>query len=77
MDIFNPANNQHIGKVVMGKESDIVAAIEHAANALPAFSRTSKEQRMEYLQKLHDAIMERLEDLQEITIDEYGRAAGN
>lgn len=72
MDIFNPANNQHIGKVILGQESDILAAIDAAANAFPAFSRTSKEQRMEYLQRLHDAIMERVEELQEITIDEYG-----
>jgi len=72
MDIFNPANNQQIGQVVMGTESDILAAIEHASNAFPAFSRSSKEQRIEYLQRLHDAIMERLEDLQEVTTDEYG-----
>ncbi|HEY1200287.1 MAG TPA: aldehyde dehydrogenase family protein, partial [Niastella sp.] len=72
MDIFNPANNQHIGKVILGQESDILAAIDAAANAFPAFSRTSKEQRMEYLQRLHDAIMERVEELQEITIEEYG-----
>ncbi|MCS3802164.1 aldehyde dehydrogenase family protein [Niastella sp. OAS944] len=72
MDIYNPANNQHIGKVILGQESDILAAIDAAANAFPAFSRTSKEQRMEYLQRLHDAIMERVEELQEITIEEYG-----
>jgi aldehyde dehydrogenase (NAD+) len=72
IEIFNPANNLPIGKVVMGTVSDIQAAIESAANAFPAFSRSSKEERMEYLQRLHDAIMERLEDLQEVTIDEYG-----
>lgn len=71
-DIFNPANNQHIGKVILGQESDILAAIDAAANAFPAFSRSSKEQRMEYLQRLHDALMERVEELQEITIEEYG-----
>lgn len=72
MDIYNPANKRHIGKVVLGRESDILAAIDAATNAFPAFSRSSKEQRMEYLQRLHDALMERVEELKDITIEEYG-----
>lgn len=72
MDIFNPANNQLIGKVVLGAEADIQAAIAAAAKALPAFAQSTKEERMHYLQRLHDALTERLEDLKEITIDEYG-----
>lgn len=72
MEIFNPANNQQIGKVVLGEERDIIEAIESAAVALPAFSKTSKAQRMEFLQQLHDAVLERLSDLQEMTVEEYG-----
>ncbi|MNK14801.1 3-succinoylsemialdehyde-pyridine dehydrogenase [compost metagenome] len=72
MNIFNPANQQQIGQVVLGEEPDILAAIASAVNALPAFSRTSKAQRMEYLQQLHDAVMERVTDLQEVTVAEYG-----
>lgn len=72
INIFNPANHQQVGKVVMGEEPDILAAIDAAANAFPSFSCTSKVQRMEYLQQLHDAVMERIEDLQDVTIEEYG-----
>lgn len=72
MDILNPANKQQIGKVVLSEEADMLAAIECAANAFPAFSGTSRYQRMEYLQQLHDAVMERIDDLQEVTVQEYG-----
>lgn len=72
MDIINPSDGGLIGKVVFGNEQDVEAAIVAASAALPSFSRTSREQRMDYLQRLHDALMERLDDLQEVTTTEYG-----
>jgi aldehyde dehydrogenase (NAD+) len=72
VEILNPANGKLIGKVTFGNEADIQAAIGYASAALPSFARTTKGQRMEYLQRLHDAVMARVEDLQEATTDEYG-----
>lgn len=72
MDIINPSDESLIGHVVLGNEQDMEAAIVAASAALPSFSQTSREQRMEYLQQLHDALMERLDDLQEVTTTEYG-----
>ncbi|WP_286858420.1 MULTISPECIES: aldehyde dehydrogenase family protein [Sphingobacterium] len=72
MDIINPSDGSLIGKVVLGNEQDMNAAIIAASAALPSFSQTSREQRMDYLQQLHDALMERLDDLQEATTIEYG-----
>lgn len=72
MDIINPSDESLIGHVVLGNEQDMEAAIVAASAALPSFSQTGREQRMEYLQQLHDALMERLDDLQEVTTTEYG-----
>jgi len=72
MDIINPSDESLIGQVVLGNEQDMEAAIVAASAALPSFSQTSREQRMGYLQRLHDALMERLDDLQEVTTTEYG-----
>ncbi|WP_293943890.1 MULTISPECIES: aldehyde dehydrogenase family protein [unclassified Sphingobacterium] len=72
MDIINPSDESLIGQVVLGNEQDMEAAIIAASAALPSFSQTSREQRMVYLQQLHDALMERLDDLQEVTTTEYG-----
>ncbi len=72
MDIINPSDESLSGHVVLGNEQDMEAAIVAASAALPSFAQTSREQRMEYLQQLHDALMERLDDLQEVTTTEYG-----
>lgn len=72
MDIINPSDGSLIGKIVLGNEQDMNAAIIAASAALPSFSQTSREQRMDYLHQLHDALMERLDDLQEATTIEYG-----
>lgn len=72
MDIINPSDGGLIGKVVLGNEQDIAIAIAAASDALPTFVQTSSTQRMDYLQRLHDALMERIDDLQEATTTEYG-----
>ncbi|WP_228377662.1 aldehyde dehydrogenase family protein [Chryseobacterium gallinarum] len=72
MDIINPSDESLIGHVLLGNEQEMEAAIVAASAALPSFSQTSREQRMDYLQQLHDALMERLDDLQEVTTTEYG-----
>lgn len=72
MDIINPSDESLIGHVILGNEQDMEAAIVAASAALPSFSQTIRAQRMDYLQQLHDALMERLDDLQEATTTEYG-----
>lgn len=72
MDLFNPTNNEVIGKVILGNEDDALSAIAAAKEAFPAFAASTVETRMDYLQKLHDAVMYRVSDLQKATIEEYG-----
>jgi len=71
-NLINPSTNTIIGQVRLGDEEDTRLAIASAATAFHTFSRTTKEERMEYLQRLHDAVMSRIDQLTEATVLEYG-----
>jgi len=70
--IANPANGEIFGRVVLADEQDTLAAIASAKNAFSAFSKTTVAERQAYLQRLHDAVMARIDDLKAVTIAEYG-----
>ena len=71
-DLHNPATGQVIGTVRLGDEIDTRKAIAAAKRAFPAFSRTTKEERIALLNRLADAVEARGADLIEATIEEYG-----
>ena len=71
-DLVNPATETVIGQVTLGDEVDTQRAIDAAARAFPAFSRTSRSERIAMLRSLHDALMARSDDLAEATVKEYG-----
>jgi len=72
LELLNPATNEVIGQVRLADETDAKNAVAAAKNALEQFSKTSKAQRMEYLQRLHDALLKRQDDLALATMEEYG-----
>ena len=71
-DLVNPATETVIGQVTLGDEVDTQRAIDAAVRAFPAFSRTSRSERIAMLRSLHDALMARSDDLAEATVEEYG-----
>lgn len=72
LEIRNPSNRELLGTLVLGDEQDAAHAILSASNAFEAFSKTTITERKKYLQQLYEAVMERVSDLQEATILEYG-----
>ena len=72
LELVNPSTRALIARVTLADEQDAQAAIAAAKTAYPSFSRSSKEQRMDYLQRLHDAVAARSEELLEVMIEEYG-----
>jgi len=56
IDLINPSDNEVIGKVTLADEIDARNAIAAAKDALSTFSRTTKEGRMDYLQRLHACV---------------------
>ena len=75
VDIYNPANGALIGQATLGDEIDTERAIAAADAAFPAWSQTTLGERRVWLQRLADALTERLSDLKAITIAEYGAPA--
>jgi aldehyde dehydrogenase (NAD+) len=71
-DLINPSTNAVIGQVMLGDETDTRLAIASAKAAFAQFSQTTVEARMDYLQRLHDAVMKRIDDLVAATVAEYG-----
>jgi aldehyde dehydrogenase (NAD+) len=71
-DLINPSVNQIIGHVTLGDEIDTRMAIAAAKAAFVKFSKTTIEERIGYLQRLHDAVIKRVPELKDATIAEYG-----
>ncbi|MDJ1481908.1 aldehyde dehydrogenase family protein [Cytophagaceae bacterium YF14B1] len=71
-ELINPSNNTVIGTVQLGDVEDTRKAIASAKAAFKSFSKTTKEQRLEYLQKMYDAIAKRQDELTDVMIQEYG-----
>jgi len=75
MDIINPTNSQLIARVRLADEEDARRAIAAAKRAFATFGRTTKEERMEVLRRLHAAVSARIDDLTVAMIEEYGGTA--
>lgn len=71
-DLFNPATEEKIGTVRLGDRDDARAAIAAAKRAFPAFSRTSKAERIDMLRRLSAAVSARAEELTAAMTQEYG-----
>lgn len=72
MEIHNPATGELIGRATLGDEEDTKRAIAAAKAAFPAWSKTTLEQRKGALQRIADALTERLDELDAITVAEFG-----
>src|SRR5246127_3719591 len=72
MDIINPANGKVIAHVTLADEEDARRAIAAAKRAFASFGRTTKEERMEILRRLHKAVSARTDDLTKMMVEEYG-----
>lgn len=71
-DLVSPTTNELLGKVVLGDEEDTRKAIVSAKAALVQFSKTTKEERITYLQKMYEAVAKRKDELTAIMVQEYG-----
>jgi aldehyde dehydrogenase (NAD+) len=68
VDVRSSTTNKLIGRVTMGDAVDAERAIAAAKAAFPAWSRTTLDERKVWLQKLADAITERLHELKALCI---------
>jgi aldehyde dehydrogenase (NAD+) len=71
-DLHNPVTGEVFGRVRLGDVADTRAAIAAAKRALPAWSRSTKADRIALLHRLHAAMDARKEALLDAIILEYG-----
>ena len=74
-DLYNPATAQVIGQVRLADEVDAERAIAAAKVAFPAWSQTTKQERIAALTRMHAAVAARHDELLEAIIEEYGAPA--
>jgi aldehyde dehydrogenase (NAD+) len=72
MDLIRPTDGQIIARVTLGDEEDTKRAILAAKRAFATYGRSTKEERVEILRRLHKATSARLADLTAAMVEEYG-----
>src|SRR6201997_650575 len=72
MDIISPTDRKLIGRVTLGDEEDARRAVAAARRAFLNFGRTTKDERAEFLRRLHEAASARVDDLTTAMVEEYG-----
>ncbi|WP_259975257.1 aldehyde dehydrogenase family protein [Leisingera aquaemixtae] len=66
VDVINPATEQSLGRLALGSEADVDAAVAAAKAALPGFAATSREARI--------ALLERVLEVYTARADEFAQA---
>jgi len=75
MDIIKPTNREVIGRVTLADEEDTRRAIAAAKRAFSHYGRSTKEERLKHLRRMHEAASAHIGDLTAAMIDEYGGVA--
>jgi aldehyde dehydrogenase (NAD+) len=70
--VLNPATEQSVGEIILGNSDDVDLAVAAANRAFESFSRTSKEKRLELLDRLLEVTNSRLEELAQAMTLEMG-----
>jgi aldehyde dehydrogenase (NAD+) len=71
-DLISPTTQELLGKVTLGDITDTKIAIAAAREAFKSFSKTTKEERIHYLEKMYEAVLKRKQDLADVMVLEYG-----
>lgn len=72
LQLENPSTGEVITHVTLADEVDTARAIDAARAAFDVYSRAPLSTRQEYLQRIHDAMAPRLDELIEIVGTEFG-----
>jgi aldehyde dehydrogenase (NAD+) len=72
MNIINPANEKCVGQVALGSAEDIDLAVAAAKKSFDAWSTTSPQERLVYLDRIINLYEERLDDMAQAISIEMG-----
>ena len=75
LDVINPATEEVCGKIALGGAADVDAAVMAARRAFPAWSQTSREERLDVLGRILAEYQKRFGDLATAVTEEMGAPA--
>jgi aldehyde dehydrogenase (NAD+) len=76
LDVINPATEEAYTRISVGGAADVDRAVAAARRAFPAFSRTTREERMALLGRIIEAYKARMNDMARAISDEMGAPMG-
>lgn len=72
MEVINPATEEVMGHISLGTDKDLDRAVQAARTAFPSFSQTSRQYRIDLLEKIAAEYEKRKDDLIEVITEELG-----
>jgi aldehyde dehydrogenase (NAD+) len=72
VDVINPATEQVAGRVTLGTAEDVDLAVRAARKAFASYSRTSREARVDLLERIVAEYQKRFEDMAKAITEEMG-----
>ena len=75
LDVINPATEEVCGRIALGSAADVDKAVRAARKAFASFSRTSREERLDLLQRILAEFQKRFGDLTAAVTEEMGAPA--
>ncbi|HEY8616644.1 aldehyde dehydrogenase family protein [Phenylobacterium sp.] len=75
LDVENPATEEVVGRIAIGSAADVDKAVKAARKAFATWSQTSREERLEVLQRILAEYQKRFGDLATAVTEEMGAPA--
>ncbi|MFS0788570.1 aldehyde dehydrogenase family protein [Shouchella sp. 1P09AA] len=72
IEVINPATEDVIGKISAGTKEDVDKAVSAARKAFPEFSKSTKEDRIKWLNAIADGYKKRSKELIDVMTEELG-----
>lgn len=72
-EIINPANQQSLAHIALSEVADTTRAIEAAAAAFPAWRTTPPQDRIQYMFKFRQLLLEHADEIARLTTKENGK----
>jgi aldehyde dehydrogenase (NAD+) len=75
LDVINPANEEVAGHISLGSAADVDRAVKAARKAFETWSRTTREERIDVLERIIVEYQKRYEDMAKAITEEMGAPA--
>ncbi|HEX3941020.1 MAG TPA: CoA-acylating methylmalonate-semialdehyde dehydrogenase [Acidobacteriaceae bacterium] len=72
-DVINPATFEVLARIDLAEEKDVARAVAAAAKAYPAWRRTPPQERIQYLFRFRDILINRIDDVARTIVLENGK----